>query len=146
MKLGELAGALGLELRGDRELEITGPAPIEAAGPGTVSFVSQPRYLAMLERVAPACVIAPEEIAQQVRCAVLVSSNPGLDFARTLAIFHPPYRPASGVHPTAQIATEARIDRRCQYRSLRSHRDRGQDRCAGGYPSSCDDLSSRDHW
>ena len=109
MKLGELAGALGLELRGDRELEITGPAPIEAAGPGTVSFVSQPRYLAMLERVAPACVIAPEEIAQQVRCAVLVSSNPGLDFARTLALFHPPYRPASGVHPTAQIAAEARI-------------------------------------
>jgi UDP-3-O-[3-hydroxymyristoyl] glucosamine N-acyltransferase len=109
MKLGELAGALGLELRGDREVEITGPAPIEAAGAGTVSFISQSRYLAMLERVAPACVIAPEEIARQVGCAVLISHNPALDFARTLALFHPPYRPPSGVHRNAQIAAEVQI-------------------------------------
>lgn len=109
MKLGELAVALGLELRGDRELEIAGPAPIEIAGPGTVSFVSQPRYLAMLERVNPACVIAPWEMAERIGCAVLVSDNPALDFARALAIFHPPYRPAPGVHPTAQIADDVRI-------------------------------------
>jgi UDP-3-O-[3-hydroxymyristoyl] glucosamine N-acyltransferase len=109
MKLGELARALGLELRGDGELEILGPAPIEAAGPGTVSFVSQPRYLAMLERVAPACVIAPSEIAPQIGCAVLVSTNPPLDFARALAIFHPPYRPGPGIEPSAQIAAGVEI-------------------------------------
>lgn len=109
MKLGELADALGLELRGDRELEISAPAPIESAGAGTVSFVSQPRYLAMLERVSPACVIASREIAGQVGCAVLISNNPALDFARALAIFHPPYRPGPGIHPTAQIASDARI-------------------------------------
>jgi UDP-3-O-[3-hydroxymyristoyl] glucosamine N-acyltransferase len=109
MKLGELAGALGLELRGDPDLEIAAPAPIEAAGPGTVSFVAQPRYLAMLERVTPTCVIVPKELAGRVGCAALISDNPPLDFARALDIFHPPYRPAPGIDPSARIAPDAEV-------------------------------------
>jgi UDP-3-O-[3-hydroxymyristoyl] glucosamine N-acyltransferase len=109
MKSGELARALGLELRGNPELEIAGLAPIDAAGPGSVTFVSEPRYLAVLERVSPSCVIVPAELAAQVHCAVLLSSNPAFDFARALAIFHPPYRPAPGVDPSARIAPDAAI-------------------------------------
>jgi len=109
MKLGELARALGRELRGDSELEIAAPVPIEAAGPGTITFVSQPRYLAMLERVSPSCVIVSPEMAEQVRSAALISPNPPFDFARTLGIFYPPYRPQPGVHPTAQLAPGVQI-------------------------------------
>jgi UDP-3-O-[3-hydroxymyristoyl] glucosamine N-acyltransferase len=109
MKLGELSRALGLELRGDRELEIVAPTPIDAAVPGTISFISEPRYAAMLDRVSPSCVIAPAELARDVRCAVLISTNPAFDFARALAIFHPPYRPEPGIDPTVRIASDARI-------------------------------------
>jgi|SRR5579875_3863058 UDP-3-O-[3-hydroxymyristoyl] glucosamine N-acyltransferase len=109
MKLKELAAALGLELRGDGELEIAAAVPIEAAAPGTISFVSAPRYLAMLERVAPSCLIVPAELAAAVHCAALISANPVLDFARALGLLHPPQRPAPGIDSTAQIASDAQI-------------------------------------
>ncbi len=103
MKLGELARALGLELRGDGELEIAAAVPIEAAAPGTVSFVSQPRYLAnvgagfsfMRDRFrgdgGPGALRGPD------KC------NPALDFARTLGIFYPPYRPNPALIPPLKL-------------------------------------------
>ncbi len=109
MKLGELARALGLELRGDGELEIAAAVPIEAAAPGTISFVSQPRYLGMLERVSPSCVIVSAEMADRVHCGALISANPALDFARTLGIFYPPYWPQPGIDSTARIAPGVEI-------------------------------------
>ncbi len=109
MKLRDLSAALGLQCRGDDEAEIVAAVPLEAAVPGTISFVSQPRYLAMLDRVEPAFVIAPAQLAPQIRCAVLLSANPSFDFARTLQILHPPRRPEPGIHPTAHIAPDARI-------------------------------------
>jgi UDP-3-O-[3-hydroxymyristoyl] glucosamine N-acyltransferase len=109
MKLGELATALELELRGDAEVEVVTAVPLEAASVGTLSFVSNPRYLAMLERVTPSGLIIPAELAGQVRCAVLISANPAFDFARALNILHPPYRPAAGISASAQIALDAQI-------------------------------------
>lgn len=109
MKLGELSAALGLELSGDAELEISAAVPLEAAEPGTISFVSQPRYLAMLERVAPSCLIMPAELAAQVKCAVLKSPNPVFDFARALGILHPPQRPREGIDASAHIAPDVQI-------------------------------------
>jgi UDP-3-O-[3-hydroxymyristoyl] glucosamine N-acyltransferase len=109
MKLGQLSAALGLELRGDAELEISAAVPLEAAMAGTISFVSQPRYLAMLERVAPSCLIIAAELAARAQCAALISSNPALDFARALEILHPPQRPPAGIDPTAHIAPDAQI-------------------------------------
>jgi UDP-3-O-[3-hydroxymyristoyl] glucosamine N-acyltransferase len=39
----------------------------------------------------------------------LISSNPYLDFARALALFYQPPKPAPGIHAQAAIATSARI-------------------------------------
>jgi UDP-3-O-[3-hydroxymyristoyl] glucosamine N-acyltransferase len=108
MKAGELAAALGLQLRG-ADVEISAAVPLEAAQPGTLSFVSAPRYLAMLEQAAPSCLIVPAELAEQVPCPAIISSNPAADFARALAILHPPYRPSPGIDPTARIAPGALI-------------------------------------
>lgn len=109
MKSGELAAALGLELRGASDVELSTAVPLEAARAGTLSFVSNPRYLAMLERVSPSCLIIPAELAEGVKCAALISANPALDFARALTLIHPPYRPSPGIHATAQIAASAQI-------------------------------------
>jgi UDP-3-O-[3-hydroxymyristoyl] glucosamine N-acyltransferase len=43
------------------------------------------------------------------RPASLISSNPYHDFARALAFFYQPPRPGPGIHPTASIASTARI-------------------------------------
>jgi UDP-3-O-[3-hydroxymyristoyl] glucosamine N-acyltransferase len=41
--------------------------------------------------------------------AQLISSNPYLDFARALALFYQPPKPAPGIHPQAAIAASAKI-------------------------------------
>jgi UDP-3-O-[3-hydroxymyristoyl] glucosamine N-acyltransferase len=109
MKLYELASKLGLEIRGDPAIELVGPAPIEAAGPGMITFVAAAKYLPALKAARPACVIIPEELADEARCAAVISSNPYFDFARVLAIFFPPHRPPEGIDSTARIAADARI-------------------------------------
>lgn len=110
MKASELASRLGLELRGDGEAEVWAPAPLEAAAPGTVTFAAGARYLARLRARSPSCIIVAPELAGEVAApALLISPNPYADFARTLAIFFPPYRPGPGIDVTARIAPDAKI-------------------------------------
>ncbi len=109
MKLSELASRLGLEMRGDGELEIVGPAPIEAAIEGTITFAVGPKYKARLRSSRASAAIVTQEMADDAECAVLLSADPAFDFARVLELFSPPYRPATGIHPTAVIAADARI-------------------------------------
>ncbi len=109
MKLSELAVRLGLELRGEGEIEIVAPAPIEAAAAGMMTFAAGPKYAAALRSSRASAAIVPEEMAVDAKCAVLVSTDPAFDFARVLQIFFPPYRPPIEIHPTAIIASDARI-------------------------------------
>ncbi len=109
MKLKELASRLQLELRGDGETEIFAPAPIEAAGPGMIIFVAAEKYAPILERTSASAAIVADAFAAQARCPVLISPNPYADFARTVGIFFPPWRPAPGLDPTARIAADATL-------------------------------------
>jgi len=109
MKLRELATRLGLQLRGDGDAEIAAPAPIEAAGSGTITFAVGPKYAAALRSSHASAALVPPEMAADAECAVLLSSDPAFDFARLLEIFFPPYRPPVGIHPTAVLASDARI-------------------------------------
>jgi UDP-3-O-[3-hydroxymyristoyl] glucosamine N-acyltransferase len=113
MKLKELAQRLKLQLRGDGEVEISGPAPIDVAGPGNVTFVGHPRYVAWLERSSASCVITTPDLADKVKGSVILSANPHLDFARTLEIFFPPYRPSAGIARNADIAADATLGEGC---------------------------------
>jgi UDP-3-O-[3-hydroxymyristoyl] glucosamine N-acyltransferase len=109
MKLKDLASRLGLELQGDGELEISSPAPLEAAGAGTVTFLAHSKYLPLIENSMASCVITSADLAPKMNRATLISANPYLDFARTLEIFFPSYRPPPGIHPSALIAPDATI-------------------------------------
>jgi UDP-3-O-[3-hydroxymyristoyl] glucosamine N-acyltransferase len=109
MKLKELAARLELELRGDGETEILAPAPIEAAGPGMIIFVAAEKFAPILERTSAAAAIVAREFVDQARCPVLISANPYADFARTVGIFFPPYRPLPGIDPSAQIAADVKL-------------------------------------
>jgi UDP-3-O-[3-hydroxymyristoyl] glucosamine N-acyltransferase len=109
MKLSELALHLGLELRGNGELEIVAPAPVETAAAGMITFAVGPKYALALRSSRASAAIVPKEMADDAKCAVLVSNNPAFDFARVLEIFFPPYRPPREIHPTAIIASDARI-------------------------------------
>ena len=108
MNLGELANKLACTLEGDASLEITGVAGIEEAKPGELTFLVNRKYRPSLETTrASAILVAKEPVP--ARLAVLRSSNPYLDFARAIELFHPAPQYAPGVHPTAVIAQSAQI-------------------------------------
>jgi UDP-3-O-[3-hydroxymyristoyl] glucosamine N-acyltransferase len=106
--LRDLAARLGCELRGDPDVEITGVAGMEQAGPTEITFLANPKYAPKLRHTQAAAVLVSEPL-KEPKPASLVSRNPYHDFARALALFYQPPRPAPGIHPQASIARMARI-------------------------------------
>jgi len=108
MKLGELATALGAELRGDGELQITGVKGIEEAGPSEITFVANPRYAALARTTQAAAVLVDPDFPEIV-AATLRIRNPYYAFARALGLFYQPPAYPPGIHPTAVIDPTAEI-------------------------------------
>ena len=108
MKLGSIAKALGCQIKGDPDLEITGVAGLDDAGPTELTFLSNPRYAPLVAKTRAAALLAeaPPEVPG---LAVLISSDPYLDFARALELFHPVSQGEPGIHPTAVVAASARL-------------------------------------
>ena len=108
MKLGAIAKALDCRIEGNPDLEITGVAGLEDAGPTELTFLSNPRYAAMVATTRAAALL-PEAPLEAPDLAILLSSDPYLDFARALELFHPDTRREPGIHPTAVVAPSARL-------------------------------------
>jgi len=109
MKLSEIASALGASLENaDPDTEVTGIAGIEEAVAGQISFVANPKYAARARATgASAVIVSPEFPA--IPTGMLRSENPYLAFARAVDMFYKSPQYEAGVHPTAVIATSARI-------------------------------------
>jgi UDP-3-O-[3-hydroxymyristoyl] glucosamine N-acyltransferase len=107
MRLSEVAKRVGGTLDGD-DVEVRGIAGIDAAGPGDLTFLDNPRYLALLAESKAAAVIVGRDAQTGGKPAVRVAS-PRIAFAIALEAFHPPVRPPVGVHPTAVVAPSARL-------------------------------------
>jgi UDP-3-O-[3-hydroxymyristoyl] glucosamine N-acyltransferase len=109
MRLRELAAKLGREIRGDGDVTLSGVAPLESAGPGDLSFVRSLAWAKRLSETRASAVVVPGMV-ETGDLPALVSPNPGLDFARAVALLLTPLRPATGVHPSAFVAHEAVVD------------------------------------
>ena len=108
ISLRDLAERLGCEVRGDANLEITGIAGMEQAGRSELTFLANPKYASKIKHSNAGAILVAEPLPQPTPISV-VSKNPYLDFARALALFYQPPRPAPGIHPQASIAKTARI-------------------------------------
>src|SRR5947199_265510 len=108
MKLSEIARVLGCELRGDGDVEITDVAPIEDAPPGTLTFVADRRHAHGPAGSRAAAVLLPPD-APDVPLPSLRSPEPYAAFVAAVELFHRPWRPEPGVHPTAVVAATAKI-------------------------------------
>ncbi len=103
MTLGELAEALGAELKGgDPGAEVLGIAGLDEVASGQVSYVQSVRLLARGEATPALALIAPEECASREK-PLLSVANPRLAFARALQILAPAAPPLQGVHPSAVV-------------------------------------------
>jgi UDP-3-O-[3-hydroxymyristoyl] glucosamine N-acyltransferase len=79
---------------------------MEHADAGHLTFLANPKYAPKLKNTRASAVVALQPVPG---LATLVSSNPYYDFARALAMFYQPPRPAAGIHPMAAIADSAKI-------------------------------------
>jgi UDP-3-O-[3-hydroxymyristoyl] glucosamine N-acyltransferase len=108
MRLRHLASQLGCELVGDGEIEITGVAGMEHATPGNLTFLANLTYAPKVKHTKASAILIAEPV-RDLPIASVVSANPYLDFARALALFYQPPKPAPGIHPLAAVAASARL-------------------------------------
>lgn len=106
--LSEIAARLGRVRLGDADPRISGVAALADAGPGDLSFVRSRAWASKLEGCRAGAVVVPQGIDPAGRPAI-ASPNPGLDFARAVALLAPVPRPAPGVHPAAWVDATAEI-------------------------------------
>ena len=107
--LAELAQRFRGKVRGDPGVAIERVATLETAGPHDISYVSDSKHLALLEKTSAGAVILAEADACHFAGTVLIVDNPHLCFARVASLLHPlpPFKP--GVHATAVVGPLARV-------------------------------------
>ena len=119
LSLGDLAEQLGAELIGDPSLNVSRISSLENATPDSISFVSNPRYLAQLATSRAGCVIVSvaHRDAAMARGATLVASDPYLCFARLTQLWArrkrasapPTVHPSAVIHPGAILGSDVSV-------------------------------------
>ncbi|WP_309045626.1 UDP-3-O-(3-hydroxymyristoyl)glucosamine N-acyltransferase [Marinobacter sediminicola] len=108
-RLGEIAEAVGAELRGDPEIQVFGIATLQAAGPNQLSFLANPAYAKHLADTQAAAVILSPAAADDCPTNVLVLDNPYLGYARLSHWFDPAPIARPGIHPAAVVDPSAAV-------------------------------------
>ena len=108
--LGELADRIGAILYGDAALAVVRVATLPNARPGEISFLSNPRYRCYLSNTQATAVIVGHEDLARCPVSTLVSTNPYLAFAKTVALLNPTPPVPCGIHPTAVVDPTADVD------------------------------------
>jgi UDP-3-O-[3-hydroxymyristoyl] glucosamine N-acyltransferase len=108
--LGELAVRFGCELRGDPLREVDCVGTLNDAQGRAVSFLAESRHRAALQHTQAAVVVLEARFAADCPVAALISSNPRATYARIAAWLYPPPPVIPGIHPSAVVAADARID------------------------------------
>ena len=110
MKLRDVADRLACSLDGDGDIEIVRVAGIQHAEPGDLTFLANAKYESAVAQTRASAILLRED-APAPPCAALRVADPYLAFARAVALFAPPWRPAEGIHAQAAIAADAHIGR-----------------------------------
>jgi len=107
--LGEIAESLDLTLIGDPEIRITGLASLPDALPGQLSFLFNTAYRKQLLETGASAVVLKEEDAAVAPCAVLISPQPRLTWAKIAGLFDPVPMPERVIHEDATVADQVKI-------------------------------------
>jgi UDP-3-O-[3-hydroxymyristoyl] glucosamine N-acyltransferase len=105
----EIAKHLDGEVLGDAAATLKGFAPADTAKVGDLTFAENEDFFARAEGSAATAIIADQRFTSTKKIVIRVS-NARIAFAKALALFFPEPTLAPGVHPTAVIAADAKID------------------------------------
>ncbi len=105
----EIAKMIAGEVFGESTAPLTGCAMADKAQAGDLTFAETGEFFAAAEASAATAIIAGKDFSSEKKIVIRVA-NPRLAFAKAVAIFFPEPKFASGIHPSAVIATSAEID------------------------------------
>ena len=108
--LSELAERFGLGLHGDGSTRIDGVGTLAGAGQGQLGFLANPRYRKELAATAAGAVVLSADDAPGSPVPCLVARSPYVAFAKIAALFDAQPALQPGIHPSAVIADDARVD------------------------------------
>jgi UDP-3-O-[3-hydroxymyristoyl] glucosamine N-acyltransferase len=106
----EVAKHLGGEVIGDAKLVLRGIAMAESAKPGDLVFAEHADFFARAEASAASAILVPAHRSTSGKTLIRVQ-NVRVAFARALSLFFAEPDFLAGVHPTAEVAKSAVIDR-----------------------------------
>ena len=109
-RLGDLAQNNNLQSNPN----ITGVAAIHQAQSHHLSYIESAKFAPQVSQTAAAALILPQDETLQQQAsergiAWIATAQPRLLWAKAIALFYQPYRPAPGIHPTAIIDPSAKI-------------------------------------
>jgi len=109
LALGELAGRLGGELRGDPDCMIRSVATLQRAGRGDISFLANTAYRKFLGATRASAVILEASFADECPTSTITVENPYAAYARVAMLLSEPPARRCGVHPSAVIGADCEI-------------------------------------
>ena len=105
----EIAKAIGGQVVGDASAVLKNFTTIETAQAGDLTFAENDEFFARAEQSAATAIIADQRFSSAKKTLIQVP-NARIAFAKALALFFPDPKFPAGIHPTAVVASTARID------------------------------------
>jgi UDP-3-O-[3-hydroxymyristoyl] glucosamine N-acyltransferase len=105
----EIARHLQGEVTGDGTVVLSGFAPAECAQPGDLTFAENESYFKRAEQSAASAILVDGKF-NSVKKVLICVPNARIAFARVLPLFFPEPVLRPGIHPTAIVASSARLD------------------------------------
>lgn len=106
----QLASLVGGIVEGEPEIEITGISDILDAKKGQITFLSNPRYEAAVEKTQASAIVVSKSYKSSSPITLIRVDSPSLAFSQIISLFSPqPFSYEPGIHPTALIGREVEI-------------------------------------
>lgn len=103
----ELAKTVGGSFTGNGAEAINDVAPLEEAGPGQITFISDQKYLKLLDSTKASAVILKEGRYEAAGISLIMVKDPQAAFSKVIDIFRPAAHPLPGVHPKSEVHATA---------------------------------------
>jgi len=111
--LGQLADFVGGKVSGDANIIIKSAATLEKAGDGDISFLSNRKYVNMVETTKASAVIVSKECKSQA--SLLIAEDPYFALMQIVVLLHGHREhPVVGISQKASVSETARVGKDCQ--------------------------------
>ncbi len=103
MLLKDIADKIGAQLVGDGNIDIKAVANLKTAKEDEISFLSDPKYKAVLSESNAGAVILKQSDVEHAKSAALVLDDPYVGFAKVAQLLDSTPAVSEGVHPSAVV-------------------------------------------